>query len=129
MTRFKSDFLNVLSERGFIHQGTNLDGLDAACAKGVVSGYIGFDATAPSLHAGSLVQIMMLYWLQQSGGRPIALMGGGTTKVGDPTGKDQQRALLSDADIRANIVSIKGVFAKFLSFGEGPRDAIMVDND
>lgn len=129
MTRFQSEFLRILSERGFIHQGTNLEGLDAAFAKGVVSGYIGFDATAPSLHAGSLVQIMMLYWLQQTGHRPIALMGGGTTKVGDPTGKDQQRALLSDADIRANILSIKGVFSRFLTFGAGPRDAIMVDND
>ncbi len=126
---FKSDFLRILDERGFIHQGTNLQGLDERLKSGVVTGYIGFDATAPSLHAGSLVQIMMLYWLQATGHKPIALMGGGTTKVGDPTGKDQQRALLTDADIAANIEGIKGVFAKFLTFGSGPRDAIMVNND
>ena len=126
---FKSDFLRILSERGFIHQGTNLEGLDQRLSAGVVTGYIGFDATARSLHAGSLVQIMLLHWLQETGGKPIALMGGGTTKVGDPSGKDQQRALLSDADIAANIESIKGVFEKFLTFGGGPTGAIMVNND
>ncbi len=126
---FKSDFLRVLDERGFIHQGTNLDGLDARLSGGVVTGYIGFDATARSLHAGSLIQIMLLHWLQETGHRPIALMGGGTTKVGDPTGRDQQRALLTDADINANIAGIKGVFSKFLKFGDGPRDALMVNND
>ncbi len=126
---YKSDFLNVLDERGFIAQGTNIDGLDAACAEGVVTGYIGFDATAPSLHAGSLIQIMMLYWLQQSGHRPLPLMGGGTTKVGDPTGKDEQRKLLTDAGIQSNIDGIKGVFEKFLTFGDGPTDAVMVNND
>ena len=126
---FKSDFLNVMDERGFIHQGTNLEGLDARLTKGVVAGYIGFDATAKSLHAGSLVQIMLLHWLQATGHKPIALMGGGTTKVGDPTGKDTQRALLTDADINANIDSIKGVFEKFLTFGSGKTDAIMVNND
>ena len=126
---FKSDFLNVLSERGFIHQGTNLEGLDARAAKGPIAGYIGFDATARSLHVGSLVQIMMLYWLQQTGHRPIALMGGGTTKVGDPSGKDQARTLLTDAEIALNIASIRGVFEKFLRFGTGPADALMVDND
>ena len=126
---FKSDFLRILDERGFIHQGTNLEGLDAKLAAGIVSGYIGFDATARSLHAGSLIQIMLLSWLQDAGHRPIVLMGGGTTKVGDPTGKDQQRALLTDADIAANIEGIKGVFAKFLRFGNGPCDALMVDND
>jgi tyrosyl-tRNA synthetase len=126
---FKSDFLRVLDERGFIHQGTNLEGLDARLSAGVVTGYIGFDATAKSLHAGSLVQIMLLHWLQETGHRPIALMGGGTTKVGDPTGKDQQRALLTDADIAANIEGIKGVFSKFLTFGAGQRDAVMVNND
>ncbi|MEK7266641.1 MAG: tyrosine--tRNA ligase [Pseudomonadota bacterium] len=126
---FKSDTLRILSERGFIHQGTNLEGLDARLTSGVVTGYIGFDATAKSLHAGSLVQIMLLHWLQETGHRPIALMGGGTTKVGDPTGKDASRALLSDADIAGNIDSIKGVFEKFLKFGSGPRDAIMVNND
>lgn len=126
---YKSDFLNVLNERGFIAQGTNLEGLDEKAAAGAVTGYIGFDATAPSLHAGSLLQIMLLYWLQQTGHRPIALMGGGTTKVGDPTGKDEQRKLLTDADIESNITGIKGVFEKFLTFGDGPADALMVNNN
>lgn len=125
----KSEFLNVLENRGFIAQGTNIEGLDEACAKGVVTGYIGFDATAKSLHAGGLIQIMLLYWLQQTGHRPLPLMGGGTTKVGDPTGKDQQRKLLTDADIQSNIDSIKGVFQKFLTFGDGPTDALMVNNN
>jgi tyrosyl-tRNA synthetase len=126
---FASDFLGVLEERGFIHQCTDLEGLDALARREVVTGYIGFDATAPSLHVGHLIQIMLLYWLQATGHQPIALMGGGTTKVGDPTGKDTQRALLTDAAIRSNIESIKGVFAKFLRFGSGPRDAIMANND
>ena len=126
---FASDFLGVLEERGFIHQCTDLEGLDALARRECVTGYIGFDATARSLHVGSLIQIMMLYWLQATGHRPIALMGGGTTKVGDPTGKDTQRALLTDADIRATIDSIQGVFAKFLRFGAGAGDAIMADND
>ncbi len=126
---YKSDFLNVLEDRGFIAQGTNIEGLDTACANGVVTGYIGFDATAKSLHAGSLIQIMLLYWLQQTGHRPLPLMGGGTTKVGDPTGKDEQRKLLTDADIQENINSIKGVFEKFLRFGDGPTDAVMANND
>jgi tyrosyl-tRNA synthetase len=129
MAAFKSDFVRTLHERGFIHQSTNLEELDARAARETLTGYIGFDATAKSLHAGSLVQIMMLHWLQQTGHRPIALMGGGTTKVGDPTGKDQQRQLLTDAEIKSNIASIKGVFEKFLRFGAGPRDAVMVDND
>jgi tyrosyl-tRNA synthetase len=129
MTQYQSEFLHVLDERGFLHQCTDLAALDALAASGTVTGYIGFDATARSLHVGSLIQIMMLYWLQQTGHRPIALMGGGTTKVGDPTGKDTQRALLSDADIRAHIASIQGVFAKFLRFGTGPSDAVMADND
>ncbi|MEL7486913.1 MAG: tyrosine--tRNA ligase [Pseudomonadota bacterium] len=128
MAQFKSDFLNILSERGFIHQGTNLEALDEKAARETVTGYIGFDATAPSLHAGSLIQIMMLYWLQQTGHRPIALMGGGTTKVGDPSGKDAQRKLLTDAEIDANIASIKGVFDKFITFGDGPTDALMLNN-
>ena len=128
-TTYKSDFLNVLNERGFIAQGTNLEGLDAKAAAGAVTAYIGFDATAKSLHAGSLIQIMMLYWLQQTGHKPIALMGGGTTKVGDPTGKDEQRKLLTDADIEANIEGIKSAFAKFLNFGDRPTDAMMVNND
>ncbi len=126
---FQSDFLRVLDERGFIHQGTNLEGLDRRLKAGIVTGYIGFDATARSLHAGSLIQIMLLHWLQETGHRPIALMGGGTTKVGDPTGRDQQRALLTDADIDANIAGIKGVFSKFLKFGDGPRDALMANNN
>ena len=127
--QYKSDFLRVLEERGFIHQGTNLEGLDARASKETLTGYIGFDATATSLHAGSLVQIMLLYWLQQTGHRPIALMGGGTTKVGDPTGKDEQRALLTDEEIEANIASIKTAFDSFLTFGDGPTDAMMVNND
>ena len=126
---FSSDFLRTLNERGFIHQGTNLAGLDEKLSNGPVSAYIGFDATASSLHVGSLVQIMMLYWLQQTGHRPIVLMGGGTTKVGDPTGKDQQRKLLTDQDIDGNIASIRTVFDKFLMFGDGPGDALMVNND
>ena len=129
MSNFKSDFLRVLDERGFIHQGTNLEEMDAVATREVITGYIGFDATARSLHVGSLIQIVMLYWLQQTGHRPIALMGGGTTKVGDPTGKDTQRALLTDADINANIEGIKGVFSKFLTFGSGPKQALMVNND
>lgn len=129
MPTFRSDLLHTLDERGFIHQGTNLDELDRLAATSSITGYIGFDATAPSLHAGSLIQIMLLYWLQKTGHRPIALMGGGTTKVGDPTGKDAQRALLSDDHIRANIASIKTVFSKFLRFGPGERDALLVDND
>ncbi|MFO1468455.1 MAG: tyrosine--tRNA ligase [Steroidobacteraceae bacterium] len=129
MPTYQSDFLRVLDERGFIHQGTNLEELDALATREIITGYIGFDATARSLHVGSLIQIVLLYWLQHTGHRPIALMGGGTTKVGDPTGKDQQRALLTDDDIRANIEGIKGVFSKFLTFGSGPREALMVDND
>jgi len=129
MANYQSGLLRVLDERGFIHQGTNLEQLDALAAREVVTGYIGFDATARSLHVGSLIQIMLLYWLQQTGHRPIALMGGGTTKVGDPSGKDTQRALLTDADIRANIASIQGVFAKFLRFGAAAGDALMADND
>ncbi len=127
--RFKSDFLQTLQARGYIHQITHTEELDAAATAGPVTAYIGFDATAPSLHVGSLIQIMMLRLLQKSGGKPIVVMGGGTTKVGDPSGKDESRKLLSDADIQANIASIKTVFEKFLIFGNGPTDAIMVDND
>ena len=126
---YNSDFLQVLNERGFIAQGTNLEGLDEQASKSVITAYIGFDATAKSLHAGSLIQIMMLHWLQQTGHQPIALMGGGTTKVGDPTGKDEQRKLLTDQDIADNIASIKGAFEKFLKFGNGPTDALMTNND
>ena len=129
MAAYSSDFLRILNERGFIHQGTNLEALDARAQQGTLAAYIGFDATARSLHAGSLVQIMMFYWLQQCGHKPIVLMGGGTTKVGDPTGKDKQRAMLSDAEIETNIASIKTVFSTFLTFGDGPSDAVMVNND
>jgi len=126
---FKSDFLKTLRDRGYIHQITHPDELDAAAAGGVVSGYIGFDATAPSLHVGSLIQIMMLRRLQQAGHRPVVVMGGGTTKVGDPTGKDASRPQLTDETIQSNIASIRTVFEKFLAFGDGPTDAVMVDND
>jgi tyrosyl-tRNA synthetase len=118
-----------MQARGYIHQITHPGELDEAASSGIVTGYIGFDATAPSLHVGSLIQIMMLRRLQQAGHKPIVLMGGGTTKVGDPTDKDQSRPLLTDAQIQSNIASIKTVFAKFLTFGDGPADAIMVDND
>ncbi|MGZ3304345.1 MAG: tyrosine--tRNA ligase, partial [Asticcacaulis sp.] len=126
---FKSDFLRTLSERGFIHQCTDEAALDALAADGMITAYIGFDATAPSLHAGSLVQIMMLRWLQKTGHKPIVLMGGGTTKVGDPSGKDQSRQLLDDTRIAENLSSIKSVFAKFLNFGEDGNAAVMVNND
>jgi tyrosyl-tRNA synthetase len=126
---FQSDFLKTLRDRGYIHQITHPAELDAAAKAGVVSGYIGFDATAPSLHVGSLIQIMMLRRLQQAGHRPIVLMGGGTTKVGDPTGKDASRPQLTDETIQANIASIRTVFEKFLTFGDGPTDAVMLDND
>ncbi|MFP5296595.1 MAG: tyrosine--tRNA ligase [Alphaproteobacteria bacterium] len=126
---FKSEFLRTLEARGYIHQITHPAELDEAAASGIVTGYIGFDATAPSLHVGSLIQIMMLRRLQQAGHRPIVLMGGGTTKVGDPTGKDASRPQLTDETIQANIASIRTVFEKFLAFGDGPTDAIMVDND
>jgi tyrosyl-tRNA synthetase len=125
---FKSTFLQTLQARGYIHQITHPAELDEAAAGGIVSAYIGFDATAPSLHVGSLIQIMMLRRLQQAGHKPIVLMGGGTTKVGDPSGKDESRRLLSEADIKANIASIKTVFARFLEFGNKPTDAVMVDN-
>ena len=128
-TRFQSDFLQTLQARGYIHQITHPAELDAAAKSGVVAGYIGFDATAPSLHVGSLIQIMMLRRLQQAGGKPIVLMGGGTTKVGDPTGKDASRPQLTDETIQSNIASIRTVFEKFLTFGDGPTDAIMIDND
>jgi len=126
MTAFKSDFLRVLSERGFIHQISDAEGLDEACAKGPVTAYIGFDATAPSLHAGSLIQIMMLHWFQETGHRPIALMGGGTTMIGDPSFKDEARKLLTVDDIDVNLAGIRRVFAKFLDF-DGGR-AIMANN-
>jgi tyrosyl-tRNA synthetase len=125
---FQSPLLTLLSERGYIHQATDAVALDALAAREVVTGYIGFDATAPSLHVGSLVQIMMLRRLQQAGHRPIVLMGGGTTKVGDPSGKDESRKLLSHADIQSNIASIRRVFERFLTFDDGPTGAILLDN-
>jgi tyrosyl-tRNA synthetase len=129
MSQYKSSLLRLLDERGYIHQLTDAAGLDALAAGGIVPAYIGFDATAPSLHVGSLVQIMMLRRLQQAGHKPIVLMGGGTTKVGDPSGKDESRKLLSAETIRANIASIRTVFERLLTFGDGPTDAVMVDND
>jgi tyrosyl-tRNA synthetase len=126
---FKSEFLKTMQARGFIHQITHPDELDAACVAGPIAAYIGFDATAPSLHVGSLIQIMMLRRFQQAGHKPIVLMGGGTTKVGDPTDKDESRPLLTEAQIQGNIASIQTVFAKFLRFGDGPTDAAIVDND
>jgi tyrosyl-tRNA synthetase len=128
MTDYKSDLLRLLDERGYIHQVTDAAALDALATKQVLPGYIGFDATAPSLHIGSMVQIMMLRRLQQAGHKPIVLMGGGTTKVGDPSGKDESRRLLDDATIDANIASIRRVFERFLTFGDGPTDAVMVNN-
>jgi tyrosyl-tRNA synthetase len=128
MTAFKSDFLNTLSERGFIHQASDMDGIDALAAKGGLVGYVGYDCTAPSLHIGNYLTMMLLHWLQQSGNKPIALMGGGTTMVGDPSGKDETRALRSVEEIEANKASIRGVFSKVLNFGSGAKDAVMVDN-
>jgi tyrosyl-tRNA synthetase len=128
MTAFKSDFLNILHTRGFIHQVSDADGLDALAAKGQATAYVGYDCTAPSLHIGNFLTMMMLYWLQQSGNKPITLMGGGTTMVGDPSGKDETRALRSIAEIEANKESIRGVFAKVLRFGSGASDAVMLDN-
>jgi tyrosyl-tRNA synthetase len=128
MTQFKSDFLNVLSERGFIHQGSDLAGIDALAAKGGLIGYVGYDCTAPSLHIGNYLTMMMLHWLQATGNKPITLMGGGTTMVGDPSGKDETRAMRTIEEINANKASIKGVFARVLTFGDGAADAIMVDN-
>ncbi len=128
MTTYESDLLRVLDERGYIHQMTDAAGIDALAAKQVVPGYIGFDATAPSLHIGSLVQIMMLRRLQQAGHKPVVVMGGGTTRIGDPTGRDESRKMLTDATIEANITSIFTVFDKLLTFGDGPTDAVMVNN-
>ena len=129
MSTPKSDFLKIMTERGFVHQGSDLDGLDKLASAGKIVAYVGYDCTAPSLHIGHLLSIMMLHWLQVSGaGKPIALMGGGTTRVGDPSGKDETRVLRSVEEIDANKDAIKGVFSRFLKFGSGPRDAVMVDN-
>ena len=128
MTSYNSALLKLLDERGYIHQLTDAAALDALAAKETISAYIGFDATAPSLHVGNLVSIMLLRRLQQAGHRPIVLMGGGTTKVGDPSGKDESRKLLTTQEIDANIASIRRVFGRLLAFGDGPSDAILVNN-
>jgi tyrosyl-tRNA synthetase len=128
MSKLKSDFLHELAARGYVHQATDETGLDLLARNERVTGYIGFDCTAPSLHVGNLLGIMMLRKLQQTGHKPIVLIGGGTTKVGDPSGKDEARKLLSDAEIAANIAGIEQVFAKFMSFGRGANDALMINN-
>jgi len=128
MTQYKSDLLRLLDERGYVHQMTDATALDALAATQVVPGYIGFDPTAPSLHVGSMVQIMLLRRLQQTGHKPIVVMGGGTGKIGDPSFKDEARKLMTDEVIDQNVASIRRVFERFLTFGDGPSDAIMVDN-
>ncbi len=128
MSQYTSDLLRLLDSRGYIHQLTDAAGLDALAGREIVPGYIGFDPTAPSLHVGSLVQIMLLRRLQQAGHKPIVLMGGGTGKIGDPSFKDEARKLLTTETIAANVASIKRVFERFLTFGDGPTDAIMLDN-
>jgi tyrosyl-tRNA synthetase len=128
MATHRSQFLRTLGERGFVHQCTDLEALDALAAEKTLTAYIGFDCTAPSLHVGNLISIMMLKWLQEAGHKPIVLMGGGTTKVGDPSGKDDSRMLLDDAEIAENMRRIEQVFSKFLDFGDGPTDAVMVNN-
>jgi len=127
-TRPKSEFLDILTSRGFIHQTSDLDGIDDLARRGGLIAYVGYDCTAPSLHVGSLISIMMLHWLQHTGNKPIVLLGGGTTRVGDPSGKDETRALRTIDEIDANKESLKEVFARFLRFGEGAKDAAMVDN-
>ena len=128
MTAFKSDFLNVLQQRGFIHQISDPESLDALAAKGEAVAYVGYDCTAASLHVGHLLSIMMLHWLQKTGNKPIALMGGGTTRVGDPSGRDETRKLLTYEQIDANKESIKGTFANFIQFGDSGNGAVMADN-
>jgi tyrosyl-tRNA synthetase len=128
MTEYRSDLMRLLDERGYIHQVTDAAGLDALAARQIVPGYIGFDATAPSLHIGSLVSIMLLRRLQQAGHKPVVVMGGGTTRIGDPTGKDEVRKMLTDTAIEDNIASIRTAFEKLLAFGDGPTDAVMVNN-
>ena len=128
MSPYKSEFLNVLAARGFIHQVSEPGALDALAAKGTITAYIGFDCTAASLHVGSLLPIMMLYWLQQTGHRPIALMGGGTTRVGDPSGKDESRRILTDEMINQNLAGIRAIFSKFLKFESDGGTAVMANN-
>src|SRR6202161_426741 len=129
MIELKSEFLRTLTERGYIHQQPDAAGLDRRALAGIVTAYIGFDATADSLHVGSLVQIMLMRHLQRTGHRPIVLMGGGTTKIGDPSGRDETRQLLTEEQINANIAGIRATFARFLDFGTGPSGAIMANND
>ncbi len=124
----RSDFLRVMQDRGFIHQCSDFASLDEKARSGSLAAYIGFDCTAPSLHVGNLVGIMMLHWLQETGGKPVALMGGGTTMVGDPSGKDESRKLLTVQEIEANKAGIRKAFSHFIRFGEGKHDAIMPDN-
>ena len=128
MSAYKSDFLNILAERGFIHQVSEPDALDARALAGAITGYIGFDCTAASLHVGSLLPIMMLYWMQQTGHKPIALMGGGTTRVGDPSGKDESRRILTDEMIEQNLKGIRTIFSKFLKFEGAGGNAVMANN-
>jgi tyrosyl-tRNA synthetase len=129
MTAFRSDFLNELQWRGFIHQASDAEGIDSLAARGALVAYVGYDCTAPSLHIGHLISAMMLHWLQdKGGGKPITLMGGGTTRVGDPSGKDETRQILTVDQINANKKSIKGVFKRFVHFGKGKTDALMADN-
>jgi tyrosyl-tRNA synthetase len=129
LARPSSAFVETMQARGYLHQCTDIEALDQACAGGVVAGYIGFDMTAPSLHVGNLVQIMSLRRLQQAGGKPIVLLGGATTKVGDPSGKDESRKMLTEDAITANMASIRSAFEKYLTFGDGPTDAVILNND
>jgi tyrosyl-tRNA synthetase len=129
MSAHRSEFVQTLVERGFVHQATDLEGLDALAASGRLTGYIGFDCTADSLHVGNLVGIMLLRWLQQTGHRPIALIGGGTSKVGDPSGKDESRQLLDGASLAANLAGVRRSLASFLELGDGPGEALLVNND
>ncbi|MEY4998833.1 MAG: hypothetical protein RIS00_877, partial [Pseudomonadota bacterium] len=124
MSSYQSDLLRLLEARGYIHQLTDAGTLDALAGKEIIPGYVGFDATAPSLHVGNLVSIMLLRRLQQAGHKPVVVMGGGTTRIGDPTGKDEVRKMLTDEAIEANIASIRTAFEQFLTFGDGPTDAV-----
>src|ERR1700710_12062 len=128
MAKFKSDFLNVLDQRGFIHQISDPEGRDDAASKGRITGYVGYDATATSIHIGNLISVTMLHWLQETGHRPVSLMGGGTSMVGDPSFRDDQRRLLTVEEIERNIDSIKRVYSRILRYGDGTTDAIMVNN-
>ena len=128
MVSYKSEFLNTITKRGFLHQCTDLDSLDERASSEIIPAYIGFDCTAPSLHVGSLLPVMLLRWLQKTGHKPIVLMGGGTTKVGDPSGKDESRQLLTEEKINANMEGIKCIFSKYLNFGNGSTDAVMINN-